>query len=90
MNIKFNLGEKERFGELKVRHMRLMQSGEADLDTMISVMSRFMVNEDDEYLDAKDAFNLLDELTINQINEVAEVFKAAIDELDVPKEKGNS
>lgn len=86
--IQFDLSDKERFGEIKVRHMRLMQSGDADLDTMVNVMSRFMVS-DGEYLDVKAAFNILDDLTVNQLNDVATAFKDAVEDLSVPKANGN-
>ena len=88
--IRFDISDTERGKQIKVGHMRQMQAGNAGLDTIVQVMANFMVDKDGAFIDAQVALNTLDDLTVGQLEAVADQFREAVTELAPPKEKGNS
>lgn len=89
MKIRFDLSEEERYGQLKVKDLRAVSSGKADLNTLVALMSNFMLDDDGKYMEKAEAEATLDELTLNELNSVAKVFEEAMAETAVPKANGS-
>jgi hypothetical protein len=67
-------------GRLKVRDIRLMQSG--DLTAAVTVMAACMVGPDDKPLDQTEALDFLDDLSIDELNAEADTFSAVLQEAE--------
>lgn len=72
----------ERMKGLKLGVMRKLESG--NLAAIMAFVSRFMHNSE-RYLEQEEAYDILDELTVGELDSLAAKLKSSLEEAAVPK-----
>ena len=73
---------------LKWKWIRLMDQGDADATT--KAMATCLVDENGEFMPFQEAFDMLDDLSLEQMEDAATQFKAAVKDWAVPSPKDAS
>lgn len=75
----------ERIQGVKVGILRKI---ETSTTAQFAFLARFMTDEDGEYLDEEDAYEILDEIPLGDIAEIMTDLRAAMEEAAVPNGSG--
>lgn len=80
--------QKKRLTWYDLKTMHMMRAGSNDPERLQLFVSRFMVDENKQYLPKEKAIAILDELTQDEIEQVLAQFTAAVQESAIPNLKG--